>query len=131
MNYLILCTCLLPEGIKKWPGKQIHSHNYRVPEPYGDQISISNIFLPFFILYFCIFGYFSPIVSVNKFVLSKYLQVVVVIGYGPSAYDIGIEISKAAKEVHLSSRSPEIKVSKLEMFNNLWQHSKVCNPAFH
>ncbi|CAI9118921.1 OLC1v1020548C1 [Oldenlandia corymbosa var. corymbosa] len=24
-------------GIKKWPGTQIHSHNYRVPEPYQDQ----------------------------------------------------------------------------------------------
>ncbi|KAK1305327.1 Flavin-containing monooxygenase FMO GS-OX5 [Acorus calamus] len=24
-------------GIDKWPGKQIHSHNYRVPEPFRDQ----------------------------------------------------------------------------------------------
>lgn len=25
-------------GIEKWPGKQIHSHNYRVPEPFRDQV---------------------------------------------------------------------------------------------
>ncbi|XP_042503631.1 flavin-containing monooxygenase FMO GS-OX5-like [Macadamia integrifolia] len=24
-------------GIDKWPGKQIHSHNYRIPEPFRDQ----------------------------------------------------------------------------------------------
>ncbi|KZV45324.1 flavin-containing monooxygenase FMO GS-OX-like 4 [Dorcoceras hygrometricum] len=27
-------------GIDEWPGKQIHSHNYRVPEPYRDQIVV-------------------------------------------------------------------------------------------
>lgn len=27
-------------GIKNWPGKQIHSHNYRVPEPFKDQIVV-------------------------------------------------------------------------------------------
>ncbi|CAI9105778.1 OLC1v1004791C2 [Oldenlandia corymbosa var. corymbosa] len=26
--------------VLKWPGKQIHSHNYRVPEPFRDQIVI-------------------------------------------------------------------------------------------
>ncbi|KAL3516965.1 hypothetical protein ACH5RR_023867 [Cinchona calisaya] len=61
-------------GIEKWPGKQIHSHNYRVLEPFRD-------------------------------------QVVVVIGDGPSATDICQEISEVAKEVHLSSRSLETKVS--------------------
>ncbi|XP_027106488.1 flavin-containing monooxygenase FMO GS-OX5-like [Coffea arabica] len=86
-HYTIPKVADLP-GIKSWPGKQIHSHNYRVPEPFRD-------------------------------------QVVIVIGAGPSAMDIGQEITKVAKEVHLSSRSPEIKVSKLEMFNNLWQHSKI------
>ncbi|KAL2489642.1 Flavin-containing monooxygenase FMO GS-OX-like 3 [Forsythia ovata] len=25
-------------GIDEWPGKQIHSHNYRIPEPFQDQI---------------------------------------------------------------------------------------------
>ncbi|XP_073287855.1 flavin-containing monooxygenase FMO GS-OX-like 4 [Primulina huaijiensis] len=27
-------------GIDEWPGKQIHSHNYRVPEPYRNQIVV-------------------------------------------------------------------------------------------
>ncbi|KAI3830393.1 hypothetical protein MKX03_033505 [Papaver bracteatum] len=25
-------------GIDAWPGKQLHSHNYRVPEPFSDQV---------------------------------------------------------------------------------------------
>ncbi|CAA2954212.1 flavin-containing monooxygenase FMO GS-OX-like 2 [Olea europaea subsp. europaea] len=75
-------------GIEKWPGKQIHSHNYRVPEPFQD-------------------------------------QVVVVIGDGPSAHDISEEIAMAANEVHLSSRSPEIKVTKLDYYDNIWQHPKI------
>ncbi|KAK6120558.1 hypothetical protein DH2020_045689 [Rehmannia glutinosa] len=75
-------------GIENWPGKQMHSHNYRVPEPFQDQI-------------------------------------VVVIGDGPSALDIPLEISKVAKEVHLSSKSPDIKLSKLDCGDNMWQHSKI------
>ncbi|KAL9142106.1 hypothetical protein ABFS82_14G147300 [Erythranthe guttata] len=75
-------------GMEKWPGKQMHSHNYRVPEPFRNQI-------------------------------------VVVIGDGPSAKDISLEISKVAKEVHLSSRSPNIKVSRLDFADNMWQHSKI------
>ncbi|KAL0923723.1 hypothetical protein M5K25_007792 [Dendrobium thyrsiflorum] len=27
-------------GIQKWPGKQIHSHNYRYPEPFQDQVVV-------------------------------------------------------------------------------------------
>ncbi|XP_010933690.3 flavin-containing monooxygenase FMO GS-OX5 [Elaeis guineensis] len=27
-------------GIDRWPGKQVHSHNYRVPEPFRDQIVV-------------------------------------------------------------------------------------------
>ncbi|KAL2511478.1 Flavin-containing monooxygenase FMO GS-OX-like 3 [Abeliophyllum distichum] len=27
-------------GIEKWPGKQIHSHNYRVPGPFQDQVVV-------------------------------------------------------------------------------------------
>ncbi|CDP21454.1 unnamed protein product [Coffea canephora] len=75
-------------GMKKWPGKQIHSHNYRVPEPYKD-------------------------------------QVVVVIGHGPSGFDIAFDIAKVAKEVHVSSRFPQVKVRKLEIYQNVWQHSKI------
>ncbi|KAL3615578.1 hypothetical protein CASFOL_041239 [Castilleja foliolosa] len=75
-------------GIEKWPGKQMHSHNYRVPEPFQDQI-------------------------------------VVVIGDGPSAIDISLEISKVAKEVHLSSKSPDVKIRKLDCVDSMWQHSKI------
>ncbi|XP_057531449.1 flavin-containing monooxygenase FMO GS-OX5-like isoform X2 [Amaranthus tricolor] len=76
-------------GIEKWPGKQIHSHNYRVPEPFKD-------------------------------------EVVVIIGNGASALDISHDISKFAKEVHLSSRSPDVKFSILNhCCNNLWQHSAI------
>ncbi|KAF5811791.1 putative flavin monooxygenase, FAD/NAD(P)-binding domain superfamily [Helianthus annuus] len=75
-------------GIKTWPRKQMHSHNYRVPEPFRDQI-------------------------------------VVVIGNGPSAVDISREIAMVAKEVHMSSRSPLVKVAKSDKFNNMWQHSKI------
>ncbi|KAK3033774.1 hypothetical protein RJ639_034216 [Escallonia herrerae] len=60
-------------GIRKWPRKQLHSHNYRVPEPFRDQI-------------------------------------VVLIGDGTSAHDLSNEIAMVAKEVHLSSRSPNVKI---------------------
>ncbi|XP_023745386.1 flavin-containing monooxygenase FMO GS-OX5 [Lactuca sativa] len=75
-------------GIETWSKKQMHSHNYRVPEPFLNQI-------------------------------------VVVIGSGPSASDISKEIAMVAKEVHMSSRSPLVNMSKLEKFDNLWQHSKI------
>ncbi|KAH6767479.1 hypothetical protein C2S52_018462 [Perilla frutescens var. hirtella] len=50
---------------------------------------------------------------------------VVVIGDGPSARDISIEISDVAKQVHLSSRSLNIDVSNFEYRDNMWQHSKI------
>ncbi|WVY99774.1 hypothetical protein V8G54_025844 [Vigna mungo] len=75
-------------GIEKWPGCQIHSHNYRVPEPFRD-------------------------------------QVVVVIGFAASATDISIEIAKLAKEVHIATRSPDVKAVKLANHDNMWQHKMV------
>ncbi|KAI7746876.1 hypothetical protein M8C21_018037 [Ambrosia artemisiifolia] len=75
-------------GIQEWSRKQIHSHNYRVPEPYQD-------------------------------------QVVVVIGSGASAFDISREIATTAKEVHLSSRSSNVKVTKLDGYENIWQHMMI------
>ncbi|KAL8228504.1 hypothetical protein R6Q57_016088 [Mikania cordata] len=75
-------------GIEEWSRKQLHSHNYRVPEPYQD-------------------------------------QVVVVIGSGPSALDISREIATTAKEVHLSSRSSNVKVSMVDGYQNMWQHMKI------
>ncbi|KAL7591358.1 hypothetical protein Lser_V15G31797 [Lactuca serriola] len=76
------------QGMHEWTKKQLHAHNYRVPEPYRD-------------------------------------QVVVIIGSGSSAYDISREIATVAKEVHLSSRSPDAKVSKMDKFHNIWQHSRI------
>lgn len=32
-------------GIDSWPGKHMHSHNYRVPEPFRDQVYVN--FLPY------------------------------------------------------------------------------------
>ncbi|XP_055810910.1 flavin-containing monooxygenase FMO GS-OX5-like [Solanum dulcamara] len=75
-------------GINNWPGKQIHSHNYRVPEPFKDQI-------------------------------------VVVIGDGPSGHDISTDIATVAKQVHLTTRSSEIEVSKLDNYANMWKQSKI------
>ncbi|PWA45882.1 flavin monooxygenase-like, FAD/NAD(P)-binding domain protein [Artemisia annua] len=75
-------------GIKEWSRKQLHSHNYRVPEPFRD-------------------------------------QVVVVIGNGPSARDISKDIAKVAREVHLASRSSDVKVSKVDGYENMWQHLKI------
>ncbi|KAH1159554.1 hypothetical protein GYH30_031330 [Glycine max] len=75
-------------GIEKWPGYQIHSHNYRVPEPFQGQI-------------------------------------VVVIGFASSAFDISREIAKVAKEVHIATRSPDVKVMKLANHDNMWQHKMV------
>lgn len=75
-------------GIEKWPGKQIHSHNYRVPEPFRD-------------------------------------QVVVVIGFGPSALDIALEVAMEAKEVHICCRYPGIQPPNLDTHSNLWLHSQV------
>ncbi|KAK4353987.1 hypothetical protein RND71_026181 [Anisodus tanguticus] len=86
-HYTIPRVANIP-GINNWPGKQIHSHNYRVPEPFNDQI-------------------------------------VVVIGDGPSGLDISQDIATVAKQVHLSTRSSEIEVSKLDNYANLWNHSKI------
>jgi len=51
---------------------------------------------------------------------------VVVIGFASSAFDISIEIAKEAKEVHIATRSPDVKVMKLANHDNMWQHKMVC-----
>ncbi|XP_039141823.1 flavin-containing monooxygenase FMO GS-OX5-like isoform X1 [Dioscorea cayenensis subsp. rotundata] len=75
-------------GIDKWRGEQIHSHNYRIPEPFRD-------------------------------------QVVVLIGMSASSFDISREISKVAKEVHITSRAKDTVVGKLDKHDNIWQHKMV------
>ncbi|KAK4414662.1 Flavin-containing monooxygenase FMO GS-OX-like 7 [Sesamum alatum] len=52
-------------------------------------------------------------------------EIVVVIGGGPSAIDISADICKVAKQVHLSSRNPNIEISKVNYADNIWQHSKI------
>ncbi|XP_061362203.1 flavin-containing monooxygenase FMO GS-OX-like 4 [Gastrolobium bilobum] len=54
-------------GIGNWKGYQMHSHNYRVPEPFHNQI-------------------------------------VLLVGYGPSAFDISVDILPVAKEVHIACK---------------------------
>ncbi|KAK4285404.1 hypothetical protein QN277_002104 [Acacia crassicarpa] len=75
-------------GIEKWSGYQIHSHNYRVPEPFRNQS-------------------------------------VVVIGFGPSAFDISRDIATVAKEIHISTRTPNVKTMKLANHDSIWQHPMV------
>lgn len=53
------------------------------------------------------------------------IQIVVLIGHSASAHDISREIATVAKEVHLSSRSKDVKVSKVDDCENMWQHSKA------
>lgn len=35
--------CASFSGIDTWPGKQMHSHNYRLPEPFLDQVCVELI----------------------------------------------------------------------------------------
>ncbi|RDY02413.1 Flavin-containing monooxygenase FMO GS-OX-like 3, partial [Mucuna pruriens] len=66
---------------EKWRGFQMHSHNYRVPEPFRDQI-------------------------------------VLLVGYGPSAIDISLDILPVAKEVHIAVKDNQIGVK----FENVRYH---------
>ncbi|KAL2940412.1 Flavin-containing monooxygenase FMO GS-OX-like 5 [Bienertia sinuspersici] len=73
-------------SIDLWPGRQIHSHNYRVPKPYQD-------------------------------------QVVVLIGLSMSAVEISVELTRFAKQVHLTTRSATLaKFGKHQAYDNLWLH---------
>ncbi|KAL5543691.1 hypothetical protein UlMin_007475 [Ulmus minor] len=75
-------------GIERWPGNQIHSHNYRVAQQFRG-------------------------------------QVVVLIGYGASGFDISRDIATEAKEVHMAIRNPNVQVKKLENHKNIWQHMMI------
>ena len=52
-------------------------------------------------------------------------QIVVLIGYGASAFDISRDIATEAKEVHIATRSPDVKMGKLENHKNIWEHKMV------
>ena len=53
-------------------------------------------------------------------------QVVVIIGFAASAYDISRDIATVAKEVHLATRNPDVRAMKLANHDNMWQHKMVC-----
>lgn len=55
-------------------------------------------------------------------------QVVVIIGLGPSGFDISKDIGKVAKEVHIAVRlNPMLKdLVKLQDFQNIIHHSEVA-----
>ncbi|KAK6920298.1 Flavin monooxygenase-like [Dillenia turbinata] len=75
-------------GIDSWPGLQMHSHNYRTPEPFQDKI-------------------------------------VVIIGAGPSAFDISKELSSFAKEVHVSSRASNVQLKMMLDHDRIWHHPMI------
>ncbi|XP_027355578.1 flavin-containing monooxygenase FMO GS-OX5-like [Abrus precatorius] len=76
-------------GIDTWRGFQMHSHNYRVPQPFTD-------------------------------------QVVILIGLGPTCFDISREIAQVAKEVHVATRlNRDIAGMKSENCGNLLFHSVI------
>ncbi|WMV31010.1 hypothetical protein MTR67_024395 [Solanum verrucosum] len=52
-------------------------------------------------------------------------EIVVVIGDGPSGHDISRDIATVAKQVHFTTRSSEIEVSKLDNYANLWNQEKI------
>ncbi|KAL6326059.1 hypothetical protein AAG906_000934 [Vitis piasezkii] len=84
-------------GIEKWRGYQIHSHNYRIPKPFTGRY-----------LFICH----------NRLV-------VVLIGFGPSAFDISRDVATVAKEVHIATRAPNVTVGKLDNHKNIWQHEMI------
>ncbi|XP_027355579.1 flavin-containing monooxygenase FMO GS-OX5-like [Abrus precatorius] len=71
-------------GIEQWRGYQMHSHNYRVPEPFHDQI-------------------------------------VLLVGNGPSAFDISLDILPVAKEVHIAAKPNPFGVR----FENVRYHDMI------
>jgi cation diffusion facilitator CzcD-associated flavoprotein CzcO len=54
------------------------------------------------------------------------LQIVLLVGYGPSAFDIAVDILAVAKEVHVAVKENQFGVK----FQNLIYHDMVCNFEF-
>ncbi|KAL4592486.1 hypothetical protein LXL04_005483 [Taraxacum kok-saghyz] len=85
-------------GADRWPRKQIHSHNYRIPEPFRDQVSCEL----------------------------DLLWVVVIIGSSASAVDISREVASVAKEVHIASWSTSNEEGQnLPGYDNIWLRPMV------
>ena len=49
----------------------------------------------------------------------------VLIGLGPSAFDISKEVATVAKEVHIAARAPNITVGKWGHHDDIWLHKMV------
>ena len=77
-----------------WKRKQLHSHIYRVPESFRNEV-MQKAF------------YFQLAERDNK-INSLRLQIVVVVGNSLSGQDISMELVEVAKEVHLSAKSLNI-----------------------
>ncbi|XP_058744161.1 flavin-containing monooxygenase FMO GS-OX-like 3 isoform X3 [Vicia villosa] len=76
-------------GIENWRRFQMHSHNYRVPHSFKD-------------------------------------QVVVLIGLGPSSFDISRDIADVAKEVHVATKpNPKLNDIKFEKIRNISFHTLI------
>ncbi|XP_022757034.1 flavin-containing monooxygenase FMO GS-OX-like 5 isoform X2 [Durio zibethinus] len=52
-------------------------------------------------------------------------KIVVLIGNGPSAYDILKDIYPLARQVHQAIRGPDFQLKKLKNHDNAWQHSMI------
>ncbi|KAL4354594.1 hypothetical protein GQ457_06G032820 [Hibiscus cannabinus] len=53
-------------------------------------------------------------------------KIVVLIGSGPTAFDLVREISPLAKQLHQAIRTPGFMLIKPENYDNLWQHSMIA-----
>ena len=111
--------CNFP-GIDAWPGRQIHSHNYRSPDPFRDLVGVNFLSLYIIsspeILSFWLYNLCSVL-------RTYYAQVVILIGSGSSALDMSLEIAQVANEVHIASRSSKVGVlGNLSSYDNLKLH---------
>ncbi|PUZ68810.1 hypothetical protein GQ55_2G058400 [Panicum hallii var. hallii] len=93
------------EGMEVWRRRQLHSHSYRVPDPYRDEVQTTE--------------------------QAASTQVVVIVGCGDSGLDIALDLLGVAREVHLAAKSMELAttpaVSKLlAKHANLHLHPHVA-----
>ncbi|XAR70436.1 hypothetical protein NMG60_11027283 [Bertholletia excelsa] len=111
-------------GIETWPGKQIHSHNYRVPEPFHGQLLGQNWFHLHCMKFHAKNDKGMPIMDCG--IQSLNIKVVILIGGSASAADISRELAGVAKEVHIASRSViQGTTGKLPGYDNVWLHSMI------
>lgn len=55
----------------------------------------------------------------------------ILIGLGPSSFDISRDIAGVAKEVHVATRlNPDLKHMKLENVRNIYFHTLVCKKLY-